>query len=596
VGDIDLYFNWMKQVPSILVPTRAGRWVPQPGGFRAFIPDPLPPEPPIQRDDETDALLSAADTNLGRLDGVASILPDPDLFVAMYVRYEAVLSSQIENTQSTLEDVLQFESDPEADHPQDVEEVVNYVSAMNHGLQRLTAFPLSLRLIREIHAELMRGVRGGNRDPGEFRRTQNWIGPNGCTLSTATFIPPPVFDMNAALSQFESFLHTEERIPALIFCALAHAQFETIHPFLDGNGRMGRLLITFLLCERGILNRPLLYLSHYFKQHRAEYYDRLTAIRTDGHWEQWIKFFLRGVSEVSLDATATARKILELREISRARLSGAVGSSNFAHRLLDLLFKKPLVTISFVASQLGCSFAKASQLIEFFQGPELALLQETTGFSRNRRFRFTPYLDLFPEAKVLPSGSWTPPADIYARCTITPSGTRKSIVTVVKVPKAKIRELRRDPNNEAFDDRRLVANLFGKQLAALVYPVPGATYSVGCTLFPEGGPPLEIQQRTDEQRVDGITFWVIGTSTDQEETELLRRLYEAGGRLVLQNPSDVGLTKEAFVIWAQALKNDDLITAEGLTGVLLWNGPVTLQITPKGAETARRLRTSSLKP
>jgi Fic family protein len=173
----------MKQAPSILTPARAGRFVPQPGGFHAFIPCSLPPEPPIERDEELNALLSIADTNLGRLDGVASILPDPDLFVAMYVRYEAVLSSQIENTQSTLEDLLQFESDPEADHPQDVEEVVNYVSAMNHGLRRLTAFPLSLRLIREIHGELMRGVRGGNRDPGEFRRTQNWIGPNGCTLS-----------------------------------------------------------------------------------------------------------------------------------------------------------------------------------------------------------------------------------------------------------------------------------------------------------------------------------------------------------------------------------------------------------------------------
>ena len=188
-------------------------------------------------------------------------------------------------------------------------------------------------------------------------------------------------DMNTALSQFESFLHTEEPIPALIFCALAHAQFETIHPFLDGNGRMGRLLITFLLCQRGILNRPLLYLSHYFKQHRAEYYDRLMAVRTDGHWEQWIKFFLRGVSEVSFDATATARKILELRETSRAHLSGAEGTSNLTHRLLDLLFKYPLVTIRFVALQLGCSFAKAAQLIEFFQRPELELVQETTGFS-----------------------------------------------------------------------------------------------------------------------------------------------------------------------------------------------------------------------
>jgi cell filamentation protein, protein adenylyltransferase len=308
-----------------------------------------------------DALLSAADVNLGRLDGVASILPDPDLFVAMYVRYEAVLSSQIENTQSTLEEVLQFESEPSADHPKDVEEVVNYVSAMNHGLRRLREFPLSLRLIREIHGELMREVRGSNRDPGEFRRTQNWIGPNGCMLSTATFVPPPVPEMNEALNEFERFLHTEEPMPALIFCALAHAQFETIHPFLHGNGRIGRLLITFLLCKQGVLNQPLLYLSHYFKRHRAEYYDRLMAVRSEGHWEQWIKFFLRGVSEVSLDATETARKILKLREDSRTRLSDALSNSSLAHRLLDLLFKAPLATIKFVASQLGCSFATAAQ-------------------------------------------------------------------------------------------------------------------------------------------------------------------------------------------------------------------------------------------
>ena len=501
----------MKQTPSTPTPTRSGRFVVQPTGFHAFIPAPLPPEPPIQRDSEMDALLSAADTNLGRLDGVASILPDTDLFVAMYVRYEAVLSSQIENTQSTLEDILQFESDPGADHPKDVEEVVNYVSAMNHGLRRLKEFPLSLRLIREIHGELMRGVRGGNRDPGEFRRTQNWIGPNGCTLSTATFVPPPVPEMNDALGEFERFLHIEDPMPALIFCALAHAQFETIHPFLDGNGRVGRLLITFLLCERCVLNQPLLYLSHYIKRHRAEYYDRLMAVRTNGHWEQWIKFFLRGVSEVSLDATETARKIIELRETSRLRLSGAAGNSNLTDRLLDLLFKNPLVTIRFVGSELGCSFVTASQLIESFQRPELALVEETTGFSRNRRFRFKPYLDLFPEAKFLTSDSRSPSGDIYARCTITPTGDRQSLVTVLKVPRTKIYQLRQDPQNEVFDDARLISNNLAKYVVSILHPFPGATFSVGSTLYPEGVQPPEIQNRTDGQEVEGITFWLIGT-------------------------------------------------------------------------------------
>jgi cell filamentation protein, protein adenylyltransferase len=459
-----------------------------------------------------DTLLSAADTNLGRLDGVASILPDPDFFVAMYVRYEAVLSSQIENTQSTLEDILQFESDPNADHPKDVQEVVNYVSAMNYGLQRLKELPLSLRLIREIHGELMRGVRGGNRDLGEFRRTQNWIGPSGCTLSSATFVPPPVPEMNDALGEFERFLHTEEPMPGLIFCALAHAQFETIHPFLDGNGRVGRLLIAFLLCQRGVLNQPLLYLSHYFKRHRAEYYDRLMAVRTNGHWEQWIKFFLRGVSEVSLDATETARKILDLRETSRVRLSSATSNSNLAYRLLDLLFRNPLVTIRFVVSQLGCSFVTASQLIESFQRPELALIEETTGFSRNRRFRFKPYLALFPEAKFLTKGVRTPSDDIYARCTITPTGARQSFVTVLKVPRTKIYQLRQDPQNEVFDDARLISNNLAKYVVATLYPVPGATFSIGSILYPEGVRPPEIQRRTDGREVEGITFWLIGSN------------------------------------------------------------------------------------
>lgn len=355
-----------------------------------------------------DELLSTADRCLGRLDGVASTLPNPDFFVAMYVRYEAVLSSQIEDTQSTLEDILGFESDPNADHPKDVEEVVNYIAAMNYGLDRLRDFPLSLRVLKEIHERLMRGVRGGHLEPGEFRRSQNWIGPRGCTLAQATFIPPPVADMQDALGQFELFLHRTAPMPVLIFCALAHAQFETVHPFLDGNGRVGRLLITFLLCQRGILRLPLLYLSHYLKQHRAEYYDRLTAIRTSGHWEQWVKFFLRGVAEVSNDATETARKILDLRENSRARIVEHIGNSVLALRLLDLLFLHPITSIKFVQEKLTCSYVKASQLMEAFHTEPLALVEETTGFRRNRRYRFRPYLALFPEPPVKSAEPATP--------------------------------------------------------------------------------------------------------------------------------------------------------------------------------------------
>jgi len=372
--------------------SRAGRFEQQLSGYRAFIPAPLPPDPPISRDAELDTLLSHADQALGRLDGCASILPNPDFFVAMYVRYEAVLSSQIEGTQSTLEDLLKFEYDSDDKIP-DAAEVVNYVHAMNYGLARLRELPLSLRLIRGIHAELMRGGRGSRLEPGEFRRSQNWIGPRNCTLAQAIFVPPPPHLLLEAMGELEKFLHSETPMPALLHFGLAHAQFETIHPFLDGNGRVGRLLITFLLCQRGILHKPLLYLSHYFKQHRAEYYDRLMAVRTSGHWEEWLKFFLRGVAEVSQDATRTSRKILDLRETSRQNIIKSLTNSTAGLELLDFLFQSPLLSVKAAAKRLGCSFVKANNLV--LQFVKLALLEEVTGWHRNRRFRFKAYLDLF---------------------------------------------------------------------------------------------------------------------------------------------------------------------------------------------------------
>jgi Fic family protein len=373
---------------------RSGRFVKQPQNFRAFIPAPLPPEPPIDMDQELIRLLSSADRALGRLDGVSTILPNPDLFVAMYVRHEAVLSSQIEGTQSTLEDVLEYEIDAHGrDVPRDVEEVVNYVNALNYGLRRLRELPLSLRLIREIHAQLLRGVRGAERTPGEFRQSQNWIGPTGCTVATATFVPPPVHEMQTALGDFERFLH-DTHYPALIQCGLAHAQFETIHPFLDGNGRVGRLLITFLLCQREILQLPLLYLSLYLKSHRAEYYDRLTAVRTDGNWEGWLKFFLKGIFEVSQSATETARAVLELRENHRQMITGALGGrAALGVRLLDVLFEQPIVSVSFAEQRLECTYVTANKMINQFM--KLNLLHEITGGQRNRRFRYQPYLALF---------------------------------------------------------------------------------------------------------------------------------------------------------------------------------------------------------
>ena len=282
------------------LPARAGSYQQQPTGYRAFIPAPLPPNRPLAIDGELQGLLSQADRALGRLDGSVLTLPNPDLFVFMYVRKEAVLSSQIEGTQSSLQDLLAAEAQLfEQNLPRDVDEVVNYVRAMNHGLARLPELPVSVRLIREIHAELMQGVRGGRLQPGELRTSQNWIGPAGCTLNTATFVPPPHHVVPEALGDLEKFLHRDDDLPPLVKIALAHVQFETIHPFLDGNGRVGRLLITFLLTERGVLHKPVLYLSHYFKPHRQEYYEHLQAVRDRGAWEAWLAFFLRGVVEVA---------------------------------------------------------------------------------------------------------------------------------------------------------------------------------------------------------------------------------------------------------------------------------------------------------
>ncbi len=381
---------------------RAGEYVRQPGGYRSFLPADLPPDPPVDLSLAMVHLLSRADQAVARLDGVALTLPNPDLFVAMYVRQEAVLSSQIEGTQSTLDDVLAFELDlKNRSLPQDVEEVVNYIRAMNHGLDRLQSLPLSLRLIREIHDELLRAVRGSDKRPGEFRTEQNWIGEGKVPITRATFVPPPPTEMHRALDNFEHFLHDEDSLPALLQCGVAHAQFETIHPFLDGNGRVGRLLITFLLCQRGVLHRPLLYISAHLKRHRAEYYDRLMAVREQGDWEGWLQFFLRGVAETAEEATNKAHAIVRLREAERASIQ-ARESGMGGMRLLDLLFRRPFVNVRLVEDQLHVSYVTASKLVDEFV--DLGILNEITGRPRNRVFRYTPYLDLFDEEAVVTQG------------------------------------------------------------------------------------------------------------------------------------------------------------------------------------------------
>lgn len=381
--------------PAIDPRHRAGRYLSQPTGYRAFIPAALPPVPPIRLEGELQSLLSLADRALGRLDGSIQTLPNPDLFVFMYVRKEAVLSSQIEGTQSSLQDLLAAEAHIlSPDSPKDVDEVVNYVAAMNYGLDRLRELPLSLRLIKEIHERLLQGVRGARLTPGELRRSQNWIGPGGCTLSEASFVPPPPHEVPGALGALENFLHSENDLPKLIQIGLVHAQFETIHPFLDGNGRIGRLLITFLLCQQEILLKPVLYLSHFFKQYRTEYYEHLQAIRNQGDWEQWLAFFLRGIASVSREATETARRILALREDHRAAVTTHLGrAAGNGHRVLESLYQRPIVSVAEVQALTGTTFTAANSLVARLV--KLDILQEATGNKRNRVFRYQPYIAIF---------------------------------------------------------------------------------------------------------------------------------------------------------------------------------------------------------
>lgn len=375
---------------------RSGVYVAQSGGYKTFIPKVLPPDPSIMMDAEMVDVLSKADRAVGRLSGISEALPNPDLFLAMYVRKEAVLSSRIEGTQASLEDVLEYESE---DRPKtianDVGEVVNYIKAMNYGLKRLEKLPLSLRLIREIHSELMRGVRGGDKYPGEFRKSQNWIGPGGCSLNNAIFVPPPVHEMKQALGDLEKYLHSRFKYPTLIECSLVHSQFETIHPFLDGNGRIGRLLITFFLCLQNVLNKPLLYISYYFKQNRTEYYEKLMDVRTKGNWEGWIKFFLKGIEQTSEQACDTANKILDIRTQDRNKIRTRINRSSKVEALLDILFDRPIVSIKDIVKLLNVTFPTANNLAGIFT--RIGIFKEITGRQRNRMFAYSQYLNLLKE-------------------------------------------------------------------------------------------------------------------------------------------------------------------------------------------------------
>lgn len=380
---------------------RAGYFMNANAGYKSFVPAKLPPDPPIQFDAEMQTLLSLADRKLGRLDGVTQILPNPELFVAMYVKKEAVLSSQIEGTQASFVDVLSAEYNQADDQRRDdVSEVVNYVNAMNWGLDKLGEFPLSLRLIRNIHAKLLQNTRGSHRNPGEFRTSQNWIGPAGCTLNTATFVPPTVPDMEVALGDLEKYFYEDDYTPALVKIALIHAQFETIHPFLDGNGRMGRLLITFWLCQQEILTKPLLYLSYYFKKNRTEYYDRLMDVRKKGDWESWIKFFLKGVAEVADEATSSASAILKLKEEYTKKLYEKESGNGNYQKLLDVLFEQPFVKRTDVAELLGVSNPTAGNIIDTFC--QMGILVDCDPErSRNKMYAFSKYIEILDKGTEL---------------------------------------------------------------------------------------------------------------------------------------------------------------------------------------------------
>ncbi len=375
---------------------RTGHYIPVPtpgDSYKAFVPDPLPPRPPLEinqriRDNMDQALLA-----LGRLDSLSVFLPDTSLFLYMYVRKEAVLSSQIEGTQSSLSDLLMFESEAAPGVPlEDVQEVSNYVAAMNHGLKRLKGgFPLSLRLIREIHKILLAKGRGSTKAPGEFRRSQNWIG--GSRPSNAAFVPPPPTAVMECVGELENFLHGKpERTSALLKAALSHAQFETIHPFLDGNGRVGRLLITLILCAEGVLAEPLLYLSLYFKRHRNDYYELLQMLRTTGDWESWVDFFMTGVRETAESAIQTAKSIAALFEADRRRIQilGRVAGS--ALRVHQALIQKPVLSVAKAVSSTGLTFPSVTASLKRLH--QLGIARELTGRARNRLFAYQQYITI----------------------------------------------------------------------------------------------------------------------------------------------------------------------------------------------------------
>jgi Fic family protein len=373
-----------------------GYYVPLPSAEEekagAFVPNPLPPDPSLVIDNDLSELISEAMLALGRLDGLASILPDPSLFIYSYIRKEAVLSSQIEGTQSSLDDLLLFENAATPGVPiGDVQEVSNYVAAMDYGLERLKELPLSLRLLKEIHGVLLCKGRGSKKEPGEFRRSQNWIG--GSRPGNAVFVPPPPDLVLDCLARLEKFLHNDPvKTPLLVKAGLAHVQFETIHPFLDGNGRLGRLLITLVLCAEGALREPLLYLSLYFKQHRQEYYELLQAVRRTGDWEAWLRFFLIGVAETATQAADAARALMALAATDEKRIQAIGKAAGSALRVHQMLKAKPLVSIASASKHLNLTVPTVTASLKHLE--KLGVVRETTGSRYGRLYAYEQFLKI----------------------------------------------------------------------------------------------------------------------------------------------------------------------------------------------------------
>ena len=363
---------------------------------RAFVPAPLPPDPPLEFSGARQRLLERALLACGRLDGVTALLPDPELFLYAYVRREAVLSSQIEGTESSLSDLLLFELDEAPGVPfDDVVEVSNYVAALEHGMARLRGgFPLSNRLLREVHEKLLASGRGADKQPGEFRRSQNWIG--GTRPGNARFVSPPPQHVEDCMASLERSIHAaDDGLPALVKAALAHAQFETIHPFLDGNGRVGRLLISLMLFDAGVLAQPLLYLSYYFKQHRDEYYRLLDTVRAEGDWEAWLDFFLEGVEITAVSAVDTAHRLLALFRDDAARVQTLGRAAANALRVFDALRDRPLATLNDLTERTGASYPTVARAVEALEN--LGIVREITGRKRERVFAYMRYLDILNE-------------------------------------------------------------------------------------------------------------------------------------------------------------------------------------------------------